>query len=453
MIKTEFSQTGRVAVVDGGGRGHAIISALAESGKVNDVTLVPGNDYTKYDIEREFGIPVTLHKNISLKNSDAIVDVLQDGKFDMIDVAQDDAIAGNVAGRLRSQGALVVGADRMAGKLEWDKAYMRSLGLVPGPAYAVAESEEELLQLLENMPDVPYFTKAAYLAEGKGAMPAENKEQVLERFAELRARYPHAAQKIVVEEWMKNADGTPGDEFSHFIFTDGRDYQEVGTAVDYKTAYDFDAGENTGSMGSNSPTNLMSEQIARLTHDKVVEPLMEGLMREGIDYQGVIYVSGMVTRDSDNNPHVRVVEINSRLGDPEAQVIVPGLQNYYDINMAIATRNLGGMTLGRDRFHRVAVTGASRGYPGNYDKAKNKRIFGLEDAYQEGAVIRGAGMTRVGDEWRVSGGRLFYVVGSGSSLGEARAQAYASISHVSVEGDNLHYRTGIGRRDMLRAIE
>lgn len=453
MIRAE---TGQIAIIGGGGREHVLAEQYAKDDKVKALAVLPGNDFIKYDIEQRFGKSVEINPSVILKNPDSILAGLGDTDYDLVDVAQDNAIAGDIAGHVRREGGLAFAPDANAGRLESDKSFFRSLGSragIPQPQNVTVYDDRGLEEYLDTLPEESaFYAKASGLAEGKGAVSAKDKYELRLRVQQLRKDFPQAAEAIVIEEWLRNFDGTPGEEFSAFFATDGLDSVYLGTAVDYKRANDNDTGENTGSMGSNSPTNIMSGDLLSLTKDSIVNPLLNQMTQEDLDYQGVLYVSGMRTRDASGRTKVNVIEMNSRLGDPEAQVVLPGMTNSYrDFAMAVATRDLGGITVNHDGRSRVAVTGASRGYPGNYDQVKGKEVTGLEDVRStNGTTVYGAGMELRDNKWLAKGGRLFYVVGEGDSTQDARERAYEGMSYIDVDGENLHHRSDIGMKDIRR---
>jgi phosphoribosylamine--glycine ligase len=207
----------------------------------------------------------------------------------------------------------------------------------------------------------------------------------------------------------------------------------------------------------------MTDELKRQTRMHIVEPLLSQMEAEGLSPQGIIYVSGMVTRDNEGHKRVRVTEYNARLGDPEGQLIIPSVRNYSEIAKGIAEGDISGMTVDSDGKSRLVVTGASRGYPSNYDRVKGKRLTGVEEAQkEEGVHLNGAGITYDSEgNPTATGGRVIYSVGEGEhedsavAIEIARERAYAGMSHLRIEGENgendLHYRRDIGMPDIRRA--
>lgn len=428
-----------VLIVDGGGRGTALVDKYAQSPHVDKIIAVPGNDLMQDN---------TLNKEIQifpeLKTTDVkeIVDLCKKKKIDLVDVASDNAIASGLVDVLGREGISTVGPTKAAGQIEWSKVWAREFGRsngLPQPRFEVFYSQEGAIKFLQGAREARRFIKADGLAQGKGALPAKDKEEAIRRVGEME-RFGKEAEAFLIEDWMQ------GEEFSAFIISDGKDFKIVGTAQDYKREKDNDEGENTGSMGSSSEPSLLTPALL-LDIQNIFDKTIKGLNRQRRMYKGVLYLGGMIVDD-----RVEIVEFNARWGDPEAQVILPSLVNdLFEVSMAIVSGNITGLNLRTDGRTRVAVTAASKGYPGDYSKAIGKEIHGLNEARKvNGVKIYGAGVKRVGKKDYVAGGRLFYVVGEGKNVVKAREKAYEAMSLVNIEGNNLHYRKDIGWRDVER---
>jgi len=247
----------------------------------------------------------------------------------------------------------------------------------------------------------------------------------------------------MIEKWLKGEDEA-GEEFSAFIFSDGKNYKIIGSAQDHKRVNDFDEGENTGGMGCSAPPLILTRELMKDVQENIFNKTIAGLNAEGRSYKGVLYLGGMVIKRAGKlRPYV--IEFNARWGDPEAQVILPGLVNdLFAVSMAIARGDIGKLKIQTDGKARIAVAGVSKGYPGNYIEVKGKRIYGLDKARKiDGVKLYGGSVKRMGKKDYADGGRLFYFVGP-------RDKVYQAMSMVFVEGNNLHYRTDIGWRDRQR---
>ncbi len=439
-----------VLVIDAGGRGSALVDAYAKSKKVKKILAVPGNDMMGFNSKK----PVKIYPNLKTTSIEDIVEICKVEKVDLVDVAQDNAIAAGLVDKLVALNIPVVGPSKAAGQIEWDKAWARNFGEkygLPQPKFKVCKSVAEGEKFLKSQSiDNAWFVKAAGLAEGKGALPAKNNLEALVRIKELE-KFGEAGQVYVLEEWLQNDDGSNGEEFSLFILSDGKSYQILGSAQDHKRVNDFDEGENTGGMGASTPPLLVNVSLLSQVKKDIVQKTIAGLFKENRSYKGVLYLGGIIIKHKGRTvPYV--IEFNARWGDPEVEVMLPGLRNdLFEVSMAIVEGKLAKLKLKINKKSRVVVAGASKGYPDNYADVKGKQIFGLHLAKKiPGVKIYGAGVKFKDKKYYVNGGRLFYIVGEGRNVIEARHKAYSAMSLISIEGNNLHFRTDIGWRDVER---
>jgi len=439
-----------VLVVDGGGRGSVLVDKYSQSERVGKILAVPGNDLMKINTEK----PVQIYPQLKTTSIKEILEICKDENVDLVDVAQDNAIWAGLVDALKEKGIPVVGPTKDAGEIEWNKAWEREFGKrqgLPQPSFKICLSEKEGFDYLESQPDQSWFVKATYLAEGKGALSAKNNKEAIEKVKEMK-RFGKAGKVFLIERWLRGDDNF-AEEFSTFVFSDGEHYHMIGSAQDHKRVNNFDEGENTGGMGCSTPPLVLTSEIKNDVK-KIFDKTLKGLKSEGRPYKGVLYLGGIVIREK-NKLKPYVIEFNARWGDPEAQVILPGLTNdLFEVSMAIAKGDIGSLKLQTDGKARVVVAGASKGYPGDYQAVKGKRIYGLDEARKiDGVKVYGAGIKKENGKYYVHGGRLFYIVGEGKTVIEARRKAYEAMSLVYVDGNNLHFRTDIGWRDVQRLQE
>lgn len=429
---------GTVLVIDGGGRGSVLVDKYSQSPHVNKIIAIPGNDMMKIGQEKE----VETYPKLKTTNITEILEICQKEKVSLVDVAQDNAVEAGLVNALQKMGILTVGPTKEAGQIEWDKSWAREFcqeHQIPQPAFKILHSKKEGIKYLRSQPEQQWFIKASGLAEGKGALPANNNKAAEKRISELRERFGERSNTYLVEKWIN------GEEFSTFAFCDGNSFKIIASAQDHKRVNNFDEGENTGGMGCSTPPLLLTPKITSQIKRDILARVISGLKEEERPYCGVLYLGGMMVGD-----HPCVIEFNARWGDPEAQVILPGLKNdLFEVGMATAEKGLKKLEIKMDGRSRVVVAGVSRGYPGNYDFVKGKQIFGLDKARKvKGVKIYGAGIKILEKKYFASGGRLFYIVGEGNNVIEARQRAYEAMAMVSVEENNLHFRTDIGWRDV-----
>lgn len=426
----------KVLITDAGGRGAALVDKYGQSKYVGKILVVPGNDLMQINTK----VPVVTYPNLKTTSVKEILEICQKEKVDLVDVSQDNAVEVGLVNELNKIGIPVVGPTKLAGQIEWDKVWAREFMVkyqIPSPEFHIFESKEEALKYIENK-DNKWFVKAAGLAEGKGALPAETKGQVIAAINEM-GKFGKSGDKFLLEEWKI------GEEFSAFALCDGESFKYAGSAQDHKRVNDADSGPNTGGMGCVSNPLIVDNNIKKQV-EEIFQKVIEGMKKEGRPYKGVLYLGGMVVEGE-----VFIIEFNARWGDPEAEVLIPAIKNdLYEIDQAIISGKLNDLNLEMDNKVRVVVAAVSKGYPVNYSAVKGKKIYGIDDVIKSGVKIYGAGVKKVAEDYVVSGGRVLYLVGEGKDIIEAREKAYKAMELISIEGDNLHYRTDVGWRDVER---
>ena len=432
----------KILIIGSGAREHAISHAYEKSKQVDKIIVAPGNDFIEYNRKKE----VIVDKNCNLKKPETILEIARKYKPNLIDVAQDDALALGTVDLLQKNGFTVFGPTKNAARIEWDKKWAREFMVkynIPHPHFNSFDSEssakEYVNDLYNKSPNKIIYIKATGLCGGKGALRATNKSEAITQIEKMKS-FGDAGRVFLIEE------GLEGEEFSYYAISDGKSYHLFKSAQDNKRVYNFDEGPQTGGMGANSPA-LVTEQISTEIEEQLIRKAILGLNAEGFPYTGILYVGGIVI-----NGKVMNIEYNARWGDPECQVVLPSIvTDYLKIVNASLEKKLSNIKIKHDNKTRVCVVGASRGYPDNYSHVKGKRIYGLEDAMNvKGVTIYGAGIEVKNRKFYTNGGRLFSVVGEGKNIIEARQRAYTAIAYIYVEGNNLHYRTDIGWRDVER---
>ena len=447
-----MTETLAVLIAGGGAREDAISRAYERSPRVDRIIIAPGNDFIGYKREKE----VIIDKAGDLKKPQSYLDLARKYHVDLVDVAQDDALAAGTVDLLRANGFAAFGPTKAAARLEWDKKWSRQFmkrNNIPHPQFRYFDSEEPavayLAELYTYYPKKLVYVKATGLCAGKGALDSSNLDKALENARKMKG-FGEAGREFLVE------DGMIGEEFSSYAISDGKDYFIFKSAQDNKRVYNFDAGDQTGGMGAISPS--MAADAHRADIDELlVSRAINGMAAEGVPFEGILYVGGMAIDRSVMNVEwpVMNVEYNARWGDPEGQEVLPGIKtDYASIILACLAKKLKSVDIQQDNKTRVCVVGASRGYPNDYSTVKGKRIFGLEKAMEmEGVTVLGAGIEVRDGKFLAKGGRLFNVIGEGNNILEAKQRAYAAIAHVGIEGNNLHYRTDVGWRDVERFLK
>jgi len=427
-----------ILIVGSGGREHTLATAYGKSKKVKQIIVAPGNGLASFKAKK-----IKIEPTIAATDFDGILRLIKKYKIDLVDVAADDQLAEGFADKLQALGIKAFGPTQKAAEIEWNKDWSRKFMAkykLPTPIYRSFSDVKKAITYVKKLPEQVLYVKASGLALGKGAIRAENKKQAVGAINSMK-QFGKAGETFLIEECMV------GEEFSLFAICDGENYQIVGTAQDHKTVYDHDQGPNTGGMGCILNPKVVTQQVLKKVEQTMIKPFMKGMQKEGRPYVGILYLGAMVTKRG-----IKIVEFNSRWGDPEVEVLIPAIKTDY---LTIVENALNGKInktkIVCDKLSRISVAGCSLGYPVDYSKVKGKIITGLEKAAKlPGVTIFGAGIAKKGRNFIVHGGRVFQVVGEGKTLVQARDKAYKAMAMINIQGNNLHYRTDIGWRDLER---
>ena len=424
-----------VLLLGSGGREHAIAWRVAQSSRLAKLWIAPGNAGTAGLGENVPEVAVT--------DLEAVAALAKRVSADLVIVGPDDPLALGIVDRLTVEGIRCFGPTRAAAEIEWSKSFAKELMRDAGIATAEARSFDSVDEAkayawsLERPPVI----KADGLALGKGVVVCDNLEEADAAIeAAMQARvFGDAGARILVEERMS------GPETSAHAFTDGVAVRHMPFSCDYKPALDGGRGPNTGGMGVYSPPDWLLEDEARAIERDVTERAVQALFDAGRPYRGVIY-PGMMRTDAG----FRVVEFNSRFGDPEAQVLLPRLEtDLLEICWAVASNTLGELDLEWSDQASVGVVMASGGYPGAYETGFP--ITGLE-AVDDDVQVFIAGARRHEDGTLVtSGGRVLCMVAPGATVAEARERAYDNVGRIHFQ--NAYFRTDIGLEPHLESAD
>lgn len=422
----------KVLVVGGGGREHAFAWKLAQSRNVEKVYCAPGNA----------GIAqIAECVNIPVDDFDALLDFVKYEWIDLTIVGPEDPLSKGIVDFFEKEGRRIVGPSKAAAQLEASKVFakdfMKRYG-IPTAEYKTFTSIPQARQYIE-MKGVPIVVKADGLAAGKGVIVCETREQALEALDIVlkEKRFGDAGDRVVVEECLR------GEEASYIAFCDGKTILPLASSQDHKPVFNDDKGPNTGGMGAYSPAPVVTPLLEARIIKEVMEPVVEGLRREGIKFKGVLYAGLMIDGDK-----IGVLEYNCRMGDPETQPLLARLEtDLADICMAIADEKLSEIELKWTEEPSCCVVLASGGYPDAYDKGK--AITGLEEAdAMEGVTVFHAGTSFRDDQVVTNGGRVLGVTALGADLKAAKERCHEAIEKINFEG--MHYRTDIGDKALKR---
>ena len=459
----------RVLVVGSGAREHAIVWKLATSPGVTDIYCAPGNGGTGV-LAQNVAMPIGTEAQC-----DQLAGWAFDNNMNLVIVGPEVPLSFGIVDTLLLLGVPALGPTQSAARIESSKAWAREFMArhnIPSPQYSVLEGLDKITEVLHDPATrYPLVIKANGLAGGKGAFIVEDALDAGEAIAQMQGSgalpVEDAAKKVVVEEFLD------GFEVSALAFTDGKTVAMMPPACDYKRLLDGDKGPMTGGMGAYTPTNRVTPELWSQIESEIVQKAVDGMASEGITYKGVLYAGLMLTAGGP-----KVLEFNCRLGDPEAQVLLPKLRTpLEEIALATSTGNLP--ALGPIEWTDEAVVGvvvASEHYPAG--KPVPVAVSGL-DNLEEGTLVFHGGTEASGllalhpvaagtpkrkprfsaifsgssqpiampDDFslKATGGRILTVVGRGRTLAEARDAAYRNVARIEIPGGQ--FRSDIGLRE------
>lgn len=418
-----------VLILGSGGREHALAWKIAQSNKLNQLYIAPGNAGTAQ---------VGTNVNIGVNDFEAIKTFVLDNGVNMVVVGPEDPLVNGVHDYFLADEQLknipVIGPKKdgaeLEGSKEFSKKFMQKHG-VPTAAYQSFTSAnlEAGYAFLETLKP-PYVLKADGLAAGKGVLIlddlAEAKTELKNMVAE--AKFGAASSTVVIEEFLH------GIELSVFVLTDGENYKILPSAKDYKRIGEGDTGLNTGGMGAISPVPFADEAFLNKVEEQIVKPTIAGLKADGIDYKGFIFIGLM-----NDNGNPSVVEYNVRMGDPETEVVIPRIKSdLLDLFEGVANRTLGEKSFEVDERTATTVMLVSGGYPESYEKGKV--MTGFNEI--ENSIPFHAGTKQDGKNIVTSGGRVLALTSFGTDIKDALQHSFANAEKIQFEKKN--YRKDIG---------
>ncbi len=426
----------KVLVVGSGGREHALAWKLAQSPKVSSVHVAPGNGGTALDADLH-NLPIT---NIAQLRQWAI-----DHKVVLTVVGPEAPLAAGIVDDFRSHGLRVFGPTKAAAQLEsskaFSKAFMKRHG-IPTAAYETF-TDPALAHAYVDRMGAPIVVKADGLAAGKGvvvALAATDAHEAIDFMLldnKLGVSHNEGGARVVIEEFLQ------GEEASFIVLCDGRHVAALATSQDHKRLLDDDLGPNTGGMGAYSPAPVVTPDVHARAMREVLLPTIRGMEKDGIPYTGFLYAGLMI----DGQGHIKTLEFNCRMGDPETQPIMMRLKSdLFDLLMAATSGGLDQVELQWDRRIALGVVLAAAGYPLN--PRKGDAITGLPAAAPDAMVFH-AGTAQADDRLVTSGGRVLCVTALADSVKTAQQRAYDLVGGIHFDG--AQWRRDIGHRAIRSA--
>lgn len=418
----------RILMIGSGGREHALIRKLKESPRCEAIYCAPGNGGISKD---------AACVNISVEDIGGVVSFAKENQIDLVFVAPDDPLAAGMVDALEAAGIRAFGPRKNAAVIESSKVFSKELMKkygIPTAEYEVFDDPQKAVGYIVEQNKFPVVVKADGLALGKGVVICQNLNEAKDAVHSIMEDkiFGASGNQVVIEEFIT------GPEVSVLSFTDGKTVKPMVSSKDHKRAYDGDQGLNTGGMGTISPNPHYSDEMADRCMKEIFQPTIDAMQKEGRPFQGCLYFGLMLTQDGP-----KVIEYNSRFGDPETQVVLPRLKtDLVDILEACINGTLGDMEIQWFEDAAACVVMASGGYPKAYPKGIE--IKGLDENGQiDGAVVYHAGTAYRDGKFLTNGGRVLGVTACGATLGEALDRAYNAVERISFDG--AHYRKDIGR--------
>lgn len=419
----------KILVVGSGGREHAIIKKIKESGGNHEIFAAPGNGGISAEA---VCVP------IAATDLSGMVEFALSNQIEFVVVAPDDPLVLGMVDALTKAGIRSFGPDKAAAVIEGSKAFAKDLMkryAIPTAGYETFESYESAAAAIQNNKTYPLVIKADGLALGKGVVIAQDREEALEAAYSMMCerKFGESGRRVVIEEFLT------GVEVSVLTLTDGEAILLLASSMDHKRAYDDDQGPNTGGMGTIAPHPMFTPEIANRCLHEIFQPTVQGMKAMGRTFRGCLYFGLMLT---DNGP--KVIEYNCRFGDPETQVVLPLLDgNLLELMQAVSDGTLAKVKAGIKPGSAACVVMASGGYPLHYEKGFE--ITGLNsDGQKDGVTIFHAGTIKKDGRFFTAGGRVLGVTSAAPTLKEALNQCYTAVKQIDFTG--AFTRNDIGKR-------
>ena len=415
-----------VCVIGSGGREHAICFKLKQSVKLNNLFCMPGNAGTAM---------ICQNLDVDILNFDEIYKTLKKYSIELVVVGPETPLVAGIVDYLENRGIKVFGPSMKASQLEGSKIFMKNFCKkfnIPTAKYFEVKSLTEAKKILSEF-NTPIVVKSDGLAAGKGVTICNSINEALDDIDKIMSGKFQSSNKVIIEEFLK------GEEASYFVITDGKNFQQVGTAQDHKRVGENDTGLNTGGMGAYSPSLIINKKIEEKILDKIIQPTINGMKESGHPYTGILYAGLMIHEDEP-----KLIEYNIRFGDPECQALMMRLKtDLLDLINFTINQKLNEIKINWTENPSITVVAASQGYPDKFEKdieiknlpkdigSLNEQLFHAGTYEKNGKIFS-------------NGGRVLNSTVSLEDLKSSRDRALELLD--KLDWENKYYRRDIGWR-------
>lgn len=428
----------KILIIGSGAREHAILAQVIKNPAVKHVFCAPGN--AGMDLMTSEQIRVE-SLSIPVENAEKLCDFALKNKIDLTIVGPEKPLTLGLVDTFQAAGLKVFGPSKRASILEGSKIFTKEFCArhdIPTAPFRIFAQAQEARDYLREKNAYPIVIKADGLAAGKGVVVAQSQAEADQAITDmmLYEKFGDAGRKIVIEDFM------PGQEASFIVLTDGKNFVEFPASQDHKRVFDCDEGPNTGGMGAYAPAPIVTADLREKVIQKIIQPTLQGMAVEDREYLGFLYAGLMISPEGEP----RLVEINCRLGDPEAEVILPLLKtDFVHLLQSTLAHKLAVTQIEFDAGFCVGVVLASGGYPGKFKKGLV--IEGLEKKMASDVEIFHAGTRRDEGHFVTDGGRVLVLSAKGETLPLAIEKAYKYVKNIHWDG--IHYRKDIGAKGLI----
>jgi phosphoribosylamine--glycine ligase len=424
----------KILIIGSGAREHAILAQVIKNPGVKRVFCAPGNAGMALMTSEK--IPVEC-VSIPVENTEKLCDLALKNKVDLTLVGPEKPLTQGLVDSFQDVGLKVFGPSKRASILEGSKIFTKEFCVrhdIPTAPFGIFAQAQEARDYIHAKNTYPIVIKADGLAAGKGVVVAQNQAQADQAITDmmLYEKFGDAGRKIVIEDFM------PGEEASFIVLTDGKNFVEFPASQDHKRVFDHDEGPNTGGMGAYAPAPVVTPALRDKVIQKIIQPILQGMAAEDRTYLGFLYAGLMISPMGEP----RLVEINCRLGDPEAEVILPLLKtDFVHLMQATLAHKLLETQIELETGFCVGVVLASGGYP---EKFKTGLVIeGLEKKSSDVAVFH-AGTRQENGHFVTDGGRVLVLSAKAETLPLAIEKVYQHVK--KIHWDGIHYRNDIGAK-------